>query len=279
MTEQREQGRLKVGVDALSAELDDYDLLNSTVSPASQAAKSAPLPDANLAATAQAFHSRIERLKREQEKVLSEEEQKTQSRHELMMKALLNIRRSLTDVTRIDLGKRFRFRLLKDDWQGWPRITIVLCDSTLSEAVYPLLQVTAHDRKSRGIIEIAYHPDRKPEWVSLAQENESSRLPSTLKRCVRAYLDLVGEIILEAGRKRKPLKSGDEADAKYLKAKNSAEFEETGRKKPETHITGDLFEEEFGKNDFLETLPSLEELDQLAEIAEVAGQKKARVDE
>ena len=99
-----------------------------------------------------------------------------------MLKSLMGIRRSLTDVTRIDLGERFKFMLQADDWNGWARLTIRLQDRVIAGSEYPFFQVTAHDRQARGTIEIQYSQVESPEIMSLIDESEVKRLPTILKK-------------------------------------------------------------------------------------------------
>ncbi len=246
----------------LEAELDTYDLLGAEQEP-----KPASANQTNLAYTAKAFNAIIQQKKKQQEQVLGEQEKQTQARHALMIHTLMNIRRSLTDVARIDLGERFSFKLIKDDWQGWPRIAVTISDSMLPGTEYPSLMVSAHDRKGQGIIEISFHSSQKPEILSLAKESDAKRITPVLKRCVRSYLDLVGDVVLEAERTSKV---PDETSA--LESKDLQEFEgmRSKKEKDESDISGDLFDEDLN-DDFLETLPALEEVGALPDVQR--GQK------
>ncbi len=71
-----------------------------------------------LAGTTQAFTHRIQRKKQEKEQTNLLAEEAAKARHNTLLKSLLSIRRSLTDMTRIDLGERFSFSLNADDWSG-----------------------------------------------------------------------------------------------------------------------------------------------------------------
>lgn len=237
----------------LDSELDQYDLLGS-----SEEAPQSSLPETNLSATTQAFNTKIQRRKREQEKILGEADRLAKQRQILMIQTLTSIRRSLRDVTRIDLGDRFHFSLQADDWQGWPRLIIRLVDGLLPQASYPFLRVTGHDRQARGAIEIEYDPNSPTESISLAVESELKRLPNLLKKCVRSFLDLTGDIVLEAER------NTDEVRAEAPIVNRTLDhFEESKRSDNQPMLSGDVFQDEVPEQDFLETLPSLDEVQSL----------------
>ncbi len=218
---------------------------------------SSPVTETDLSSTAQAFSSRMQRKIKEQEKALSIAEEETKTRHHTMLKALMGIRRSLTDVTRIDLGERFKFMLQADDWNGWPRLTIRLQDKIIAGSNYPIFQVTAHDRKSRGIIELIYNQSDSPEIVSFAHNNDLKRLAMILKKCVRSYLDLIGEIVLNAD---------NDSDEHYDNIESSLPEEQTTtHNSNEAQLSGDLFEESFDQN-VLESLPEIDDLESLPEL-------------
>ena len=176
----------------------------------------------NLKSTADAFSTLISAKIKEQEIKVGEAEQALQDRHMRMLKSLMEIRRSLSDICRIDLGKRFDFTILKDDWQGWPRITVKLIDLLQPNDDLPYLQVTAHDRGGQGIIEVFYLSLQKPYAVSVVDENEWEHLPQILKRAVRGFLDLVTETIIKLSSQNET----DDEDQKNLATKNLTDFEE-----------------------------------------------------
>lgn len=240
---------------SVDTELDQYDLL----SPNSDSRQTSLLPETNLSATTQAFNTRIQRKKREQEKVLSEADRLAKQRHTFMIHALMNIRKSLRDVTRIDLGDRFHFALVADDWQGWPRLSVRLVDALLPEADYPFLRVTAHDRQSRGMIEIEFDPSQAPDSISLVSETELRRMPNVLKKCVRAFLDLVGDIVLEAERRTEDIAAEGAIQNRHLEELADLDTE------PAPDLSGDLFQDDARDENFLETLPSLDTVESLPE--------------
>ncbi|MFN8390557.1 MAG: hypothetical protein U0136_09730 [Bdellovibrionota bacterium] len=249
-------------------ELDQFDLLN----PANDEGRFTALPETNLAATTAAFNTRIQRKKKEQEKSLSEADRLSRQRHSFMIQALMQIRKSLRDVTRIDLGERFHFTLAADDWQGWPRLTVKLSDTLLPEQDYPFLRVTAHDRHAKGAIEIEHDPAQPTEVISLANEIDLKRMPNALKKCVRAFLDLTGDIVLEAERKTEEIIAEN-----ALKHKNVDAFEESTKKEALSPLDGDVFQDDVGGDDFLETLPSLDKVESLPDTAarRPEGKRKA----
>jgi len=247
--------------DKIGSELDQYDLLGS-----GEEGSQKNLPETNLSATTQAFNTKIQRRKREQEKILGEAERLAKQRQILLIQTLTSIRRSLRDVTRIDLGNRFRFCLHADDWQGWPRLTVRLEDNLLPQATYPFLRVTAHDRQARGAVELEYDPNLAPESLSLTNEGELKRLPNMLKKCVRSFLDLTGDIVLEAERNTEEVR----AEAPLVNHVLD-QFEEARQADSRNMLSGDVFQDELPQDNFLETLPSLDEVQSLPELGVITG--------
>ncbi len=229
------------------------------------------LPDTDLSATVGAFTTRIERKKREQEKVNGVLEQETRVRQGILLEALMNIRRSLAEVIRIDLGERFFLTLDVDDWEGWPRLVVQLNDSILPDVEYPQFQVNAHDRNSRGIIEIIYGEQTKPARISMSDESDVQRLPTMLKKCVRAFLDRTGEIVLKAEHHEDPTE-----EEKQLQRKQIPGFDTVEPAADYPAISGDLFDDDFAQIDILERLPSLGQLDALPDVAPESSKTRRR---
>ncbi len=219
------------------------------------------LTSTDLTATLGAFSTRIQRKKKEQLQQTNIVEQEKKARHSLMLEALMNIRKSLGDVARIDLGERFSFSLEIDDWQGWPRLIIKLFDTLLPEAEYQSFLVQAHDRNGRGVLELAYSTPDKSERISITSESDLLILPAVLKKCVRSYLDHVAEIILGCER---TTQEELEKDAQHLKSKNAGDFEE--KHSAPTEISGDVYEEDLFDTAVLDSLPSMKELESLPEV-------------
>ena len=74
---------------SVDSELDQYDLLGAAES------EDSLVPETNLSATAQAFHTRIQRKKKELDKVLSEAEKATRARHAMIWVVLTSLPRTL----------------------------------------------------------------------------------------------------------------------------------------------------------------------------------------
>lgn len=205
----------------------------------------------DLSATVGAFAARMQRRKREQEELNSVADQASRVRQQLLMKSMVKIRRSLEEVERIDLGDRYFLELQKDDLHGWPRFTLRFLDKTLEQHDLPFLRVVAHDRQGRGAIEITYLPSEPMEQLSLARDADVARLPTALKMCVRAYLDLIGEMVLASERS----KDSEEAELEALsRSVTDAEAERDPNEIGET----DFFDEGFAGGDSFERLPELD---------------------
>lgn len=214
----------------------------------------------DLSATLGAFAVRIQRKKKEQQQQSTVSAVQTKVRHSILLEALMSIRRSLSELLKIDLGDRFSFSLEVDDWQGWPRLAIRLIDSIFPDAEYPAFTVHARDRNGRGVLEISAGNPEKAERLTIAQEPDLAAVPLVLKKCVRSYLDLIAEIILKS---EKDNHKEIQREEKLLKQKDLTEFEE---KKQSPALSGDLYEDDIFDTAVLESLPSLQELEALPEV-------------
>lgn len=220
----------------------------------------------NLSSTTKAFGNRFQQKKLAQAVAHGEQEKETVTRHRKVLTAMTNIRRSLIDVTRIELGDRFAFILDADDWQGWPRLTIQLEDATHKDSQYPWLRVTAHDRLAKGAIDIMVGETQETVSVSVNDEAQLQRLPITLKKFVRTYLDMIGEIILAAERNLE-----FDTDRATLDARTLKDTDEPTEPRG-AQLSADLYEDSLSP-DFLETLPTLEALDELPDISDITYSK------
>jgi hypothetical protein len=242
-------GEIEEELEDFQEELDELDLLTSA-------------PSTDISKTAKAFNTRIQRKTREKKQAVGVAEKAARSRQTLLLNSMMQIRKSLREVTRIDLGERFVFSLLADDSGGWPRLTIKLSDTDFPNEEYPGFAVICHDRKANAEIEITFHPLEKPERLHLVEDNQVKRLPLILRKCVRVYLDMVADIVLEAV--GKPTEAEDE---QLIKQRNSDSFNETHQIAEESDsLSADLYEEDFGRDEILETLPSLGEVDDLGRL-------------
>ena len=223
--------------DPLNSSGDDFSVLSGT----------------DLSSTVGAFSSRFRRKIEKREALDGISEQEQAQRHQRMLNSLVNIRRSLTDVARIDLGNRFSFSLLLDDWGGWPRIRVKLVDSLLPKQDLPQLQVIAHDRHLKGTIEIYHHPAQQPACVSLADQTNIAKLPSVLKRSTRLFLDIVEQAVLNTN-------DSTYEDTTSLTPESQSGFEETSK----NAISDDVFTDYDFENNFLEALPSVDNVSSLA---------------
>ena len=214
----------------------------------------------DLSATVGAFAARMQRRKKEQAELNDVEGQATRARQQLLLKAMVKIRRSLEEVVRIDLGDRFKLELHKDDLHGWPRLTLKLIDRVKRNDDFPSLRVVSHDRQARGAIEITYLPDQPMEQLALCKEAEFNRLPTVLKMCVRSFLDRVGEIVLSAEHPD----DQDLEEAEALRAAMSAPAKAKVAPANDEQIgTTDFFDEGYSERDSFERLPELDHVDSL----------------
>lgn len=219
-------------------------------------------PGPNLAATFGAFNISIQQKKKVQDALEEAAIQATRQRHSLLLEAMTNIRRSLNDITQVNLGRRFTLALDVDDWQGWPRILISLMDSRDPHGDYPYFEVTANDRNAKGSIEIVFGNPQRPQCVSVTDPIEVRRLPTTLKRCTRVYLDLIGEVVLGAERATEQQEVFAKQQISRLKESEPPTI---------TELSGDLFSDDYQPSDLLEQLPQIETLEMLPDFASSEG--------
>lgn len=248
-------------------ELDNqsYDLLRADTLVSVDFQMNTSILGADLSTTVDAFANRIQRKKKEKAEENSKAQQEASTRQGLLLEALMNIRRSLAEVARLNLGERFEFIFDVDDCHGWPRLTIRLLDNYFEDIEYPYFQVHAYDRNGRGTIEIMQGELDKPTKLPVHNEADLSKLPVLLKKAVRSYLDLVGDIVLKA-------ENSDESDheARFLQQKSLHQFQEQKKDEQGNEITGDLFEEDFQIHS-LDRLPSLDALDALPEVITITA--------
>lgn len=215
----------------------------------------------DLSATVGAFEIRFQKKKVEKEEAQTIAEQAAYTRQQALLKALMNIRKSLAKVARIDLGEQFRFEMSVDDWQGWPRITINLRARLSEESDFPFFQVQAHDRKEQAVVELIYCNIEQRERITITDENDLLRLPAILKKCVRVYLDAIEAVILSAQQK---------AEDGEIENKSLDDFSDTTRTPGEAALaeTEDFFVDDHLKEDFFGQLPSVNDTGRLPSVAE-----------
>ena len=209
----------------------------------------------DLSVTTNAFRTRIKRKQKEQQEAQDIASQEAYQRHALMLHSMMHLRSSLRDLEEIDLGDRFFLKLSGDDWLGWPRIQVSLKDIQHPEKDYPEFSVLSHDRNSSGTIEIHYHPNEQPEKLLLQDKKSSEKLPNVLRKCVRTFLDHIGEIVLQQEHQGNDVDDTDN----YIAEKSIDHFEEESHDLLEIDNSA-LFEEE-RELDMFETLPSIEDDD------------------
>lgn len=236
------------------AELSKLDLFD----PAQATAPDSTLISASdLKSTVGAFAVRMQRRKKERAEQVDTAGHQAKLRQQLLLESMVKIRRSLEEVVRIDLGDRFRLTLQKDDLHGWPRLAIRLVDRLKPVAEYPIFRILSHDRQNRAAVEITYLEEGPPEILSLAKEADFKRLPTTLKKCVREYLDKIGEIVLKSEHA-----DGPDDDDRAI----AADRDLVAKDEPRPPVAGDevdFFDDAYAYQDGFEKLPELEETETL----------------
>ncbi len=152
--------------------------------------------DVNLESTVGAFATRIARKLKERDVQQSEAEKAAEMRHNLILEAMNTIRKALQETLRINLGDRFHLDLWVDDWDGWPRVQLVLIDRLAPKRIDYSLIVSANDRKETGQIEMMQNNGLVLGKIELSDRAGLTRLALALKKAVRQYLDSVATYVL-----------------------------------------------------------------------------------
>jgi hypothetical protein len=213
----------------------------------------------NLAATLDAFNNRFQKKKQEKEDLVAQASQIKQLRQAVMLQAMMIIRRSLREVARVNVGDSFSLFLTMDDLNGWPRLELGLRENYAPEREYPSFNIITHDRGERGLLEFQFIrtvPVLNAETIYLSQESDLIKVNSVLKKCVRRFLDVVEEVILNAS-SSSLICDEDEGELERTELENNAG--DADRNTALVHTSdhsGDFFEEGF-EEEILDKLPSL----------------------
>ncbi len=200
----------------------------------------------DLETTLNAFSRRLNDKKQQREIQNQKSLHEEFSRHKRMLNAIGSIRKSLIEMTRIELEFKYKLQMVQDDYLGWPRISVKLINLLDPTKELHALTVIANDRNGTGNIEISYRKNEKSIIISVKESSNLSKLPSLIKRATRLYLEDIEEIVLN----------------KYKKEENEdIDLLTKEEKKAKASIDENLFTED-NKN-FLDTLPKIEELEEL----------------
>lgn len=224
--------------------------------------------DHDIRATTKAFNTKIQQKKKEQERFLDEAEKKSRIRQSYIIQALVGMRKSLREVTRLDMGERFHFAVITDDWMGWPRVTLKVIDHELIDAEYPHFQILGGYRDEKAQIDIDLGDSENVLTYNLVSEADVKKLSGVFKKSVRSFLDMIGDVILQAERApvEKPIENISApvvSDEDLVEEDNSLSLGE------------DLYEE-YGEENLFEALPHLEEVDTLPGWGGTQGPPKNR---
>ena len=150
----------------------------------------------NVESTVGKFASRIHRqLER---KSLEEEQldQIMQLRKNIALEAMTSIRKALQDTVRLKLGERFSLKLLNDDWEGWPRVQLILMDSLAPSQITHALVVKLRHREDVTAIEMSLKSGDPLGVIQIVDGSEVGKLSAMFKKVVRDFLDLAACSVL-----------------------------------------------------------------------------------
>ncbi|MBX7143625.1 MAG: hypothetical protein K1X79_04170 [Oligoflexia bacterium] len=152
--------------------------------------------DDTLGGTAEVFASRMQRRLKEQEARESESKKAQATRQTLLLEAMTMVRKALSSTSRIALGDRFHFSVDVSDWDGWPRVELVLADRLAPNKSDHSLVITAFDRKGSGTIQMGLRSGETLARIHVDQAADMEKLPLLLKKTVREFLDIVADYVL-----------------------------------------------------------------------------------
>ena len=152
--------------------------------------------DAGLQSTVDNFASRMQRRIREQQQERERSEELAKARRELLLKAMTSIRRSLQDAHKINLGDRCSYELTVSDWEGWPKIELLLRDSLTPSSPIQGLAVSVAETSDSGRI-VFRTIDHQHLGVFDIATDELQKLPLLLRRIVRDFLDTTSAYVLD----------------------------------------------------------------------------------
>lgn len=153
-----------------------------------------------LSSTVDGFTNRLKRKLKEQEELQDASSRAASARGAFMLQGMASIRRALQETAKISLGERFRFRLDVTDWEGWPRVELVLVDKESPDDKSLALVIVAHDRNEMGTVQMSLRTGEVLARVHLRDQAEFQKLPILLKRSVRQFLDIVMAYVLKPAR-------------------------------------------------------------------------------
>ena len=191
-------------------------------------------------ATVSAFQGRMNKQIKAREEAIQEADEATTRRQMRVLEQMVKIRKSLRQVAELDLGFRFSFKLVLDDWEGWPRMIVQLVDSVNPIAEFAVLQVIASDRLEDGLLEFQYADEKDPETLELGDVRNVRKVPSLLKKCVREHLDMIAELIDEEESK---MPSSGEQGMEDDKKEEAEEEPKKGMKRANS-FSSDIFQDD-----------------------------------
>jgi hypothetical protein len=151
---------------------------------------------ATVTPVAESFAGRISRKLQEKRIAESREDQERTARYQRVLQGLAIVRRSFQEISAIVIDERFSLNLEVEDLNGWPKLTVYLSDRLEPNWKTLGLEAHAHDRHKTGLIEIRDMRGKVVLSSEAVQPAALDKLPTQLKKIVRAFLDMVEEEIL-----------------------------------------------------------------------------------
>jgi hypothetical protein len=136
--------------------------------------------------------------------ILANTEGERLSRQRLILEALADTRAALSEILRIDLGKRYQLQLEISDWEGWPRLELRLIDSLADfipgfrGVVKEHLSSGAIDRSGQGMMFLALNYREVLGRLVVGNEEDLASLPQTVLEGVQHFLGRVAAAAQEA---------------------------------------------------------------------------------
>lgn len=163
---------------------------------ANQGSKDPEKASREVGRTVGVFNTRMQRKLKERELQDQVANRAAEQRHQRMLQALTVIRKALTEAAKMSFNDRFALALRTSDWEGWPRIDLVLVDSLAPNDSHNSLTVTAHDRNRSGTVQLVTKGGECLTRLFMGEEDALGKLPLALKSSIRRFLDQLSNYVL-----------------------------------------------------------------------------------
>lgn len=211
----------------------------------------------DLRSSAKALNDKVQQQEEARESADRKAQEAEQRRFYLLMRGMVQARKSLREMQALDMGDRFQFAIQMEEKNGWPSLTLKLQDVEALDADFPALKISAVEILDKGEIRVTTHEQGAPPLrIEILHELDVATLNKTLKEKIKAYLDFAGDIIEDVLTK---------GVSPYQHGPKVGPTSDLGNEQVISTMSGeDLFAEEDGSSaDILESMSSVEDIEAL----------------